>query len=210
MSGEDELRRVATHEAGHAVMAHVLGVAPGFVSIRPGVDYAGVATYGKSGRPKMEDGDLDVPIVNMRARLRRGLEREIVTLLAGKASERLVPTEPETGFLPPDPDRERAERLAALAAPGAREAAKLEKVEREGTRGDSDLSRAESKAHGAVGRELEGRYLLFLEALTDSIVATDRFVRLVKALVAPLLAHGILSARAVRMILNEADQRGTA
>ena len=101
----DELVRVAHHEAGHAAMAHVLGVAPGLITIRPGPNYRGVAHHGRTGQPEVRETDLDVPIVEMRAQLRRGVEREILICLAGKATERLAPVVPYVGFrLPDDPE----------------------------------------------------------------------------------------------------------
>jgi hypothetical protein len=199
----ERLERFAYHEAGHSVMAYYLHVTPGTVSIRPGHKYQGVSKHGKSGRPPVREGDLDVSIIEMRATLRRGLEKEIAISLAGKASERLVPTIPGPGYFG-DPDREYAERLAALAVPTGREARSLALTERVGA-GEYDMAKAESKAHGAVGRNLQGSYLRFLECVVDEIVASNWFRKLVEALVPPLMEHRVLSAAAVRLILTQVD-----
>jgi hypothetical protein len=199
----EELERTAYHEAGHSVMSFYLHVTPGTVSIRPGKGYHGVSKHGRTGRPPVQESDLDCPIVEMKAKLRRGLEREICIALAGKTAEQLMPLEPSTGYIG-DPDHERAARLAELAVPVGREAAALALTESDGA-GEWDMTRAESKAHGAVGRNLQASYLRFLECVIDEIMSGERFQRLVRALVAELLKYKVLSAAAVKMILIRAD-----
>jgi hypothetical protein len=62
-------------------------------------------------------------------------------------------------------------------------------------------------ARGEGAREGGDEKLSWLQAETTAIVATARFGRLVAALVPVLLEHRTLSGRAVREILNEANER---
>lgn len=81
--GEDEetLRRIATHEAGHAVMAMALGRR---------VDHASTVSIGKRG-----GGVLAEAIGNIGTRSR--IEDQVVILLAGRAAETLVLGEGSSG-----------------------------------------------------------------------------------------------------------------
>ena len=170
----------------------------------------GVAHY-SSGIPKAREGDLDSLVIEMRPALRRGLERSIVATLAGDLGAHiLAPKDDVAGhFEGPSGDLEQAERIAELASLTGREEAALATTETEGVdRHDQD--KAMHKAWLLAGAGLAERYVKLLEAVTVELVMTDRFGKLVRALVPPLLEHRVLSARAVRTVLCDADKEVTA
>lgn len=196
---------MAVHEASHAAMARVLGVGAGLISIRPGLNFGGVAKHGRIAVPKVLPGDLDGPVVLMRPALRRSLEKQILITVAGKLGEyQLLP--PETGFAAlPEADDEQALRLAEIVSLNRREAASLVTAERDGVE-ESDAVYARRRAWALVGSGVAERYVLMLEAVALELVLTDRFRRIVDALVPQVLQHRVLSARAVRAVLNDADK----
>ena len=204
MTGARDLL-VATHEASHAVMARVLGVRAGFISIRPAANFGGVCRHGTTGIPTLRDDDLDGSVVDMRASLRRGLEKLICITLAGELGvQYLLPPDLEDGFTEVSPDREQAERLAEIASLNRREAAALATTEHDGVE-ESDAAHARRKAWALAGGSLAARYVLLLEGVAIELIASPRFRKLVDAIVPPLIEHRVLSGRAVRAILTEAD-----
>lgn len=112
-------RRIALHEAGHAVACVVFGTPLEYVSIRPGRTFGGVTV----GVPR------EVPDAPGRATwldpaIRVDLERRVIASLAGDLAERLDPT---AGPRPVD----ETEVRAALEALGPRVVELIEREQRD-------------------------------------------------------------------------------
>jgi hypothetical protein len=203
----EERRRVAYHEAGHAVMAYTVGRRNGVVSIRPGEHYNGIAFHGPAPRPsELERGKLGLPVPLLPARLRRWIETEILIVVAGREAEffRFIPP---TRYSGPDPDEEAAVRLARASVElSTRESEALAAADHAEL--PVDERQAEKLAWVAVGPDAEGwAYLNWLRATTRNLVGESGFFRLVEALVPELLRHEVLGGRSVRRILDGARQR---
>src|SRR4051812_32560210 len=80
------LASTAFHEAGHAVVARVLGVEVDLVSIRPTEGHLGVALHGPVG----DTGDFDLGPWWEHAETVASVARTVAICLAGVAAEALV------------------------------------------------------------------------------------------------------------------------
>lgn len=90
--GENELRRLAVHEAGHAAVAFRLGRRLGPVALRPGGQWAGSAHFGAPSYARRADYarvDTSKPVPLWPASVRRRYEVLAMTTSAGKVAEDL-------------------------------------------------------------------------------------------------------------------------
>ncbi len=208
--------RTATHEAGHAAAAYILGRRLGPVSIEPSAHFNGIAfSFDRAktltAAEQAASDRLDLPVVLLPARLRRRIETSVMVSLAGWEAARSI-WPPETGYIPVSEDETRAEELARIAVLTSRglppsEAAMLEEAAQTETPTDEDQAIGVCLAWAAGDA---AHYLSWLRAATAYMVSTSRFRRLVAAMVPELLTHRTLSGRRVRDILVAADEAGNA
>lgn len=170
-------RRIALHEAGHAIAARISGHgAP-----------TRIAIHGDGGfvETRFAPG----------ANSRPGIEAALVTLLAGRAAERLVLGAPSAGAGgTPDSDLARATMLAAA-------------LEISWGLGDTALWRArpdEAVGHLRFDGELRGRVQAHLQRAEDTAVALleDRREQL-EALAEALVREGVVAGEELERLLHE-------
>lgn len=198
----EEARRVAYHEAGHALAAAVFGVPIVLVSIRPGERYGGITVISKAGSAVGFNLALPVPLQSREARA--WCERLIVVLLAGAAAKRLVA--PSSGYVDDSPDeREAHEAAEALARLSPRHRELLTQLEAEpldpSEEFDLDEDEAAKLSWGLAGDEA-GAHLAWLRAVAGRLVR-ERFETL-RALAEALMAAEVLTAEAIVAIVGGA------
>jgi len=208
----DERYRTAHHEAGHSVMAYLLGRPVGPVSIRPCEVHLGVSFHTKAKIPEQQLRQLGKPAILLPAQFRRACETEAVICLAGPTAEDVAVTSAEGAYVNEhSPDHARAEELVTTlveAGLTGEETVMLERAERE--RGSSDEERAqwwsETAGYGAPVLETFA-HLSWLRIFTRNRVLSPRFQRLEYGLAPRLLEAEVLGGRAVRGILKAADPK---
>jgi len=198
----NEREFVAVHESSHAAAAKVFGLAAGYVSIEGGRNFAGTAAHRMLRVSDVTEADLIRPYPLMRARLKQSLESSICFYLAGDLGVQYLLR--ETEFTETPEDTEAAQRVAEIATFTERESGRLAALERDGMK-RTDIENARVLSWDLVGTNVADELLRLMRAVTREQVLTERFATLVFALVPPLLKHGRLSAKAVRLILKEAD-----
>jgi hypothetical protein len=144
--------RTAHHEAGHTVMAYLLGRTVGVVSIRPCEAHLGVSFHRKARIAEHQLDRLGQPAILLPAVLRRACETEAVIALAGPTAEDLAVCSAEGGTFVNEhtPDHAQAEELVSTlvkAGLTSQEMVMLERSER--TRGRSDEEKAQWWLHTA-------------------------------------------------------------
>jgi hypothetical protein len=208
-----ERYRTAHHEAGHSVMAYLLGRPVDPVSIRPCEVHLGVSFHTKARIPEKQLDKVGRPAILLPAVLRRACETEAAIALAGPTAEDVAVTATEGGSYLDEhsPDHARAEELVTTlveAGLTGEETVMLERAERE--RGSSDEEKAqwwsETASYGAPILETFA-HLAWLRIFTRNRVLSPRFQRLEFALAPRLLQADVLGGRAVREILKAADAK---
>jgi hypothetical protein len=216
----DEDRRLALHEAGHAVMAHLFGRRVDIVSIRPGEFHRGVTIYGGDGLPVDEvdgilasrSGDsllgrygLMPPLFDLE--LLGRVSSAVMLCLAGPEAALLL-GQPFSGFRDDEHDQERAERLArVLTEPSAEEMGFLEESERE--KSPTDEERASSAARALVARDdlggsMEAAALVqWLRNVTRRIIASDLFAKPCLTLAGQLIKRTTVGREAFLELFEE-------
>jgi hypothetical protein len=196
---------VALHEAAHAAAAWVLRGQVGAVSIRRSKRWAGVAAV--SG-PRHSGGTVDVeqPPILWPADVRHALECDAVICLAGIAAEAML-APPVTGYVPTSEDEQQAKRVARELSPSDQHFLARGNIDE--VAGSTDNEKAAAAAHVLAGQHVSA-CLGWLRHQTVWLVTTNRFRRLVDALVPALLEHTDLGAATVRRILKEADKEAPA
>lgn len=201
----DEDLRLACHEAGHVVAAHVLGGRVGAVSIESRRAWRGVA---EAAAPRMRSGDLEAtdlqaPLVLWKPSVRRFLERSVIIDLAGREAERFGPVM-APGYLPHDPAEARAKK-AALVLAGRDRRFLRHGDEREHRPENNDQTKALEGAE-MLSRESSGLLLSHLRLETRRLFNMRRTQKLLAALVPELLQHRELGRADVLRILRDADR----
>lgn len=92
-------RRVAYHEAGHAVIGLALGMPLDAVSVRSTECYAGISPLAPAAVPDMSGVDPAQPTpIFLPPKIRRALEIRLWTSWAGELAEDLM-QEPRSGYI---------------------------------------------------------------------------------------------------------------
>jgi hypothetical protein len=205
--------RTAHHEAGHSVMAYILGRPMGPVSIRPCEAHLGVSFHRKAPIPEHQFDRLGQPAILLPTALRRACETEAVICLAGPTAEDVAVTATEGAYYVDEhtPDHARAEELVGtLVGAGLtrEEMVMLERAEREQGSSDEDKANfwSETASYGAPILETFA-HLAWLRIFTRNRVLSPRFQRLEHALAPRLLEADVLGGRAAREILKAADPK---
>jgi hypothetical protein len=196
---KEERLRVAHHEAGHAVAAHLLGLGVDVVSIWPTKRWAGVC-FTASRSIDTSGLRVGVPLIFQPIELRMHVEKLIVCSLAGQIGEELGGFYRSGPVVQDDEDRY-AEVLAAMTA--------LTDEQRELLASGDDLTRPLTRdwdracdlAWAICGSEEGAALVNYLRAAARTLVYTKQFRELVGLLVPPLLLHGTLSGAQVQALL---------
>jgi hypothetical protein len=194
------LWRTATHEAGHACAAFLLGatVGAGPVTIVPTGGYHGICF---SGHPRRyPDGDLaglHLPYPLLPARLRRYYESEVMVYFAGAIAADL-----HAGRGCPVPEAPDVSSQHIVPLP-PRELVKLEQAAAS-DRHESDTGKAFRilLALHFDDEDLAHRHGSFLAGETEALVSGDVAKRMVLALAAELMKFGTLPARRWKAVLS--------
>jgi hypothetical protein len=191
---------VATHEAGHAVAAHVLGRAVHMVSILPTDRYEGMTVLGGGEAHPTDRQNLLLPTVLRPAPLRRWTEVSILIALAGPAAAFHLAA-PSTD-VDHSQDETHARELARSAVWTQAESERLE--EATSTLGPfrTDEEDAEKLAWAMAGSDSADAYLDWLRTETRHLVVSPRFRAYVATLVPALLERKTMSGRLVRRVLE--------
>jgi hypothetical protein len=164
-----------------------------------GTEHYGGITLLAAARPRGQGKtNLALPAPLQPARFRRWIESEILISLAGPAAALLLAPDFYTGYVPPEPDEQRAEALARLAVLSRGETERLERAAQAATPSDDD--EAERLAGAFAGDRTAWAYLGWLRAEADELVKSVRFRRLVAALVPELLERRTISGRLARRV----------
>jgi hypothetical protein len=168
-----ERRRIAVHEAGHAVASIVLGVPIEYVSIRTGLSFRGVALRVGARLEAADDFDPFRAVAAQPPELRADVERRIIGDLAGPIAEMFLADEPAARSYGGD----EAETIArdALATLGPRLAELVAHWEMREERRDGDEADAAGLAYAFAGPEAGGHYLEWLRAEARALVLRYRF-----------------------------------
>jgi hypothetical protein len=160
-----ERRRIALHEAGHAVADVLLGLPIEYASIRAGRTFAGIEV--PVPRPVPDIDRLTIyPTLLQPTALRNNIERRVIATLAGQLAE-LYLDEPSSGYMSDEADTIARQALAGL---GARLVELVvEHEEREESPG-RDESRAFDLAGAMVGPDSAGLYLELLRHEARALV----------------------------------------
>lgn len=197
--------RTAIHEAAHATMAHLVGRAPGAMSIIPALGYNGICFFGRSRRvPQRDLAKLGAALPLLPATLRRSVELDVMVALAGPVAADMW--WPSSGY-GTTPDELEAERLVQSLAPRAaltvRERSTLAAAEATPTF-ESDESTAWGMTEALNGdARIALAHLATLREVTRALVEEPSFQRLVSRLARLVLRHRTVSARAVRAVFGE-------
>jgi hypothetical protein len=212
VNAEDRYR-TAHHEAGHSVMAYLLGRPVGPVSIWPCEVHLGVSFHTKARIPEAQFRQLGKPAILLPAQFRRACETEAVICLAGPEAEGVAVSATERACYVDEhsPDHTRAEELViTLVQAGltGEETVMLERSERERSSSDEEKARFWSETAGYGAPVLETfAHLSWLRIFTRNRVLSPRFQRLEYTLAPRLLQAEVLGGRAVREILKAAEVR---
>jgi hypothetical protein len=204
----EQRRRTAFHEASHSVIANMLGLRVGVVSIRPSKNHSGVAFAG--GPIKLlesEAGKIMRPAPLMPARFRRLVETRIMVSLAGDSGEAYAMTD-RSGYVDQTDLRE-AERLAAMIASPLKPS-ELSKIEQRllaaaetGPKPTSDEARSLELALVTTDDDAEARALVaYLRVVTARMVFSEPAASRIPLFAETLLAKEVLSARSTRRALR--------
>lgn len=140
----DQLRRTATHEASHGVVAAALRLPVKFLSVRPTQHYGGIMVPARRRRP-MAPHNPDVvylPLILWPARTRRWLEARAFVSLAGPVGSLYLGPR-ISGFVATTEDEALAEadaRALARLHPATREAVLWQEAAAEPVPSDEDSS----------------------------------------------------------------------
>jgi hypothetical protein len=191
---------VATHEAGHAVAAHMLGRAVHVVSILPTERYEGMTILGGGEAHPADRQNLLLPTVLRPAPLRRWTEVSIMIALAGPAAAFHLAAAPTN--VEDDPDESRARKLARSAVWTQTESDRLEEAASMSGPFRTDEEDAEKLAWAMAGSDSADAYLEWLRTETRHLVLSPRFRTYVATLVPALLDRKTMSGRLIRKILQ--------
>jgi hypothetical protein len=196
---DDEVRRTALHESGHAVAAYLCGFAcPGPVTIEAARSFSGACFPGHPPPPTAADlATRSRPVPLQAARLRASRELPIIVWLAGSVAEDMFFWRGRTGRLP-----ETAAGRIVAALP-RREAAMLAAA----AAADAVGSDAEVVAgllgatHVNPGGATARAYVRWLEAECRELLGTPPGLVMLRALSLALMERRTLSAREWREVL---------
>lgn len=200
--GDDERRRVALHESGHAYVAWALGRTVTGVTVVPGRRWGGTTHYGAPSPTRGRDWDrLDptVSVVLWPAAVRRSIEVRALGAAAGVAAEDVLWWPTRHGPVrTPEPLAERVAYAAPLTG-----AQRLRLAAWEDTaRGLTDDEQLERLGAAMYPEDLPARvaWLRWVAAEARSIVTggAERIERLAEV----LADRGRLSGKAVRAVLE--------
>ena len=135
------------------------------------------------------------------AGFRRWIEIEAMISFAGRATEFHLAPNFRTGYVPPQPDEQRAEQLSRLATIYRKEADRLDAVRQQLIPRDQET--AGKLAWSLTGPTTSAAYLRWLTAETDDLVRRPNLVRLVETFVPDLLDRTTVPGRLARRILND-------
>jgi hypothetical protein len=202
--------RLAWHEAGHAAVAHALGVAVHVVSVLPTRRWPAVCIHDGVLIPGADDFQPWVPLVCQPLELRSAIERKVVIALAGKIAEQFVADDaPASAYVPDLDEDEQAAAEAVEAMVGVGQPA-LSPEERELLAvGDDDAppqepdeARAWAATYALAGEAAAFWYLGVLRAIAQSILAEPCVRAGVRRLALELLEREVVGARRVRELLE--------
>jgi hypothetical protein len=171
------------------------------VSIRSCPQWSGVCFHRPEPLRAAELACLGRPAVLLPARLRRACETAIIIALAGRIGEELAGPW-RSGYRSESADERHAEQVALMLT--QRERALLSQGEGGEESFEPDEERATEMSRLLVGQEAAA-HVLYLRAVTRSLVYSERFKCLVEALAPELLAYGTLSGRRVSAIFKQAE-----
>jgi hypothetical protein len=195
-------RRVAVHEAGHAVAFVVLGIPLEFASIRPGRSFLGVVV--PAARDGADLGALNFDaICNEPPALREDVERRIIAGLAGELAELYGTATPASGYL--DDDDEQIAR-AALATLPSRIAELVTEHEDRLDPVTADEDAARELADAFAGPDVGPHYLAWLRAEARDLVT--RYAAAILRVADALERRAILTGDAVAALVHPQRSKG--
>jgi hypothetical protein len=168
----DSRRRLAIHEAGHAVCGVVLGRPLEYASIRPGRSFRGVAVAVHGPTPGIAAFEVDCVVATQPPELRADVERKILTSFAGELAALYLADEPAASGYSDDETEGIAD--AALTELGPR-IAELVVQNEEGEDTESDGDAAYRLAVAFTGSpEIAAPYVAWLQAEARGLVIRHR------------------------------------
>jgi hypothetical protein len=195
-----ERRRVALHEAGHAVADVVFGRGVEYASARAGRTFAGL-TLAAPGPAGATDGfDPFLFVVQQPAACRDHVERTVISLMAGDLAELFLVSEPVNAY-----SDDQAEQIArtALEGLGPRLAELVAKHEDREEPTPTDHEQAFSLAAAFVGPDpvAVGNYLAWLRAEASRLVRV--YAPAILRVADALERRAVLSGAEVAALVNQ-------